>query len=119
MNVADYTLKFLSDRGVRSIFMVTGGQAMFLNDAVYRAKKIEPIFCHHEQAVGMAAEAYARTKGTIGVAMVTAGPGAVNVLNGWPLKTVRVLYGSRFPWIYKEWKFRRIYSHHLKYLKVI
>lgn len=82
MNVSDYIVKFLSDRGVRVIFMITGGQAMFLNDAVHRNKKISPVFTHHEQAAGMAAEAYGRINGKLGVAMVTAGPGAINVLNG-------------------------------------
>lgn len=82
MNVADFIVKFLEEKGVNTIFMITGGQAMFLNDAVYRCKKITPIFAHHEQAAGMAAEAYGRLNGKIGVAMVTAGPGAINVLNG-------------------------------------
>lgn len=82
MTVADYIVKFLSDKGISTIFMITGGQAMFLNDAVYRNKKIKPVFCHHEQAVGMAAEAYGRVSSKPGVAMVTAGPGAINVLNG-------------------------------------
>ncbi|HVA96952.1 MAG TPA: thiamine pyrophosphate-binding protein [Candidatus Acidoferrales bacterium] len=82
MNVADFIINFLSSKGVNTIFMVTGGQAMFLNDAVFRNKKIKPIFTHHEQAASMAAEAYGRTKGDLGVAMVTAGPGAINALNG-------------------------------------
>lgn len=82
MNVADFIVDFLSKTGVGTIFMVAGGQAMFLNDAVFRSKKITPIFTHHEQAAGMAAEAYGRVGGDIGVAMVTAGPGAINVLNG-------------------------------------
>src|SRR3990167_3245048 len=82
MTVADYIVKFLSEKGVRTIFMVTGGQAMFLNDAVYRNRKIKAVFCHHEQAVGMAAEAYGRINGKLGVALVTAGPASVNVMNG-------------------------------------
>lgn len=82
MTVAEYIIKFLENMGVDTVFMVTGGQAMFLNDAVFRNKKIKTVFCHHEQAVGMAAEAYSRIKGQLGVAMVTAGPGAINVLNG-------------------------------------
>lgn len=82
MNVADFIIKFLAHHGVDSIFMVTGGQAMFLNDAVFRQDSIKPIFHHHEQSAGMAAEAYARIRGTLGVAMVTAGPGAINILNG-------------------------------------
>lgn len=82
MNVADFIIDFLSKKGVNTIFMVTGGQAMFLNDSVFRNKKIKPVFTHHEQAAAMAAEAYGRTKNTLGVAMVTAGPGGINALNG-------------------------------------
>lgn len=82
MTIADYIANFLAHKGVDSIFMVVGGQAMFLNDAVFRNKKIKPIFTHHEQAASMAAEAYARIKGKPGVVMVTAGPGGINALNG-------------------------------------
>jgi len=82
MNVADFIIDFLVQKNVKTIFMVTGGQAMFLNDSVFRNKKIKPIFTHHEQAAGMAAEAYGRVTRGLGVAMVTAGPGGINVLNG-------------------------------------
>ena len=82
MIVADYIVNFLQKKSVDTIFMITGGQAMFLNDAVFKTPKIKPVFNHHEQAAGMAAEAYSRTGGKLGVAMVTAGPGAINVLNG-------------------------------------
>lgn len=82
MTVAQYIVKFLENCKVDSVFMVTGGQAMFLNDAIYKSRKIKPIFNHHEQASAMAAEAYGRIKGVPGVAMVTAGPGSVNALNG-------------------------------------
>lgn len=82
MRVADYIINFLVKKEVDTIFMVVGGQAMFLNDAIYNSKKIQPIFTHHEQAAAMAAEAYSRIKGKPGVAMVTAGPGGINALNG-------------------------------------
>jgi acetolactate synthase I/II/III large subunit len=82
MRVSDYIVQFLTDHGVDTIFMITGGQAMYLNDAVFRSKKIRPIFMHHEQSAGMSAEAYGRLSGKLGVAMVTAGPASVNVLNG-------------------------------------
>ena len=82
MRVADFIFKFLTDRGVNTVFMITGGQAMFLVDAVYQNKKLEAICTHHEQAAGMSAEAYARITGKLGVALVTAGPGAANVING-------------------------------------
>jgi acetolactate synthase I/II/III large subunit len=82
MRLADIVVNFLVQKHVDTIFMVVGGQAMYLNDAVYKNKKIKPIHTHHEQAAAMAAEAYARIKHYPGVAMVTAGPGSINALNG-------------------------------------
>ncbi len=81
MTVADFIINFLQKNGVKSIFMVTGGQAMFLNDAVFKSD-IKPIYHHHEQAASMAAEAYSRITRRPGVVMVTAGPGGINALNG-------------------------------------
>jgi acetolactate synthase-1/2/3 large subunit len=39
MRLADYCMKFLADRGVRHVFLVTGGGAMHLNDAVGRERR--------------------------------------------------------------------------------
>ena len=80
MNISEKIIKFLEKKGVKHCHMITGGHVMFLNDAVFRSK-IKPIFCHHEQAAAMAAEAYGRISG-VGVVMVTAGPGVLNCLNG-------------------------------------
>lgn len=82
IRVADYIAKTLADYGVRHIFMVTGGGAMFLNDAFGQEKRIKYICNHHEQACAMAAEGYARVTGKIGVINVTSGPGGINALNG-------------------------------------
>src|SRR5436309_3248714 len=43
---------------------------------------IDVIACRHEQAVVLAAEAYARVTGRPGVATVTAGPGVTNAVTG-------------------------------------
>jgi acetolactate synthase-1/2/3 large subunit len=80
--VADYIFQFLADRGIRDVFLVTGGGAIFLDDALRRQDQIQPLSCHHEQAATMAAEAHARVSGLPGVACVTTGPGGVNALNG-------------------------------------
>ena len=56
MRVADYIFKHLADYGVTHVFMVSGGGAMHLNDALKKEKRIKPICCHHEQACAMAAE---------------------------------------------------------------
>ena len=82
IRVAEYVAHFLAERGVRHVFMVTGGGAMFLNDALGFHPDITPVFQHHEQACAMAAEAYARVAGGVGVINVTTGPGGINALNG-------------------------------------
>jgi len=82
IRIADYIFRTLADRGVRHVFMVTGGGAMHLNDAIGREPRIKYICNHHEQACAMAAEAYARVTGKIGVINVTTGPGGINALNG-------------------------------------
>ena len=80
--VADYIFGELADRGVTNVFLVTGGGAMHLNDAISREPRIKYVCNHHEQACAMAAEGYARVSGKIGVVNVTAGPGGINALNG-------------------------------------
>jgi acetolactate synthase-1/2/3 large subunit len=82
MRVADYVARALADRGVRCVFLVTGGGSMFLNNAFGSEKRIQVICNHHEQASAMAAEGYARVTGTVGVINVTSGPGGLNALNG-------------------------------------
>ena len=80
--VADYIFAFLADRGVNDVFLVTGGGAMFLDDALRRQARVQPVCCHHEQAAAMAAEAHARISGVPGALCVTTGPGGINALNG-------------------------------------
>ena len=82
MNLSNVIFKKLADKGIDTCFMVTGGGAMFLNDALYQNKKIKKIFCHHEQACAMAADAYYRLSGKPAIVQVTTGPGSINALNG-------------------------------------
>ncbi|MDE8349086.1 MAG: thiamine pyrophosphate-binding protein [Acidocella sp.] len=82
MRVADYIAQGLVRHGLRHVFMVTGGGAMHLNDALSRNQSLSAICCHHEQACAMAAEAYCRLNGLTAVVNVTTGPGGINALNG-------------------------------------
>ncbi len=82
MIVSDYVFDFLIKKGVETAFVVTGGQAMYINDAMAKRPEIKPIFAHHEQTCGMAADAYSRMTNKLGLAVVTAGPGSINVING-------------------------------------
>ena len=59
MRVADYIANKLATCGLRHVFLVTGGGAMHLNDALGNHPDIRVICNHHEQASAIAAEAYA------------------------------------------------------------
>ncbi len=82
MNVSDQIAKYLKKEGVRQIFTVTGGGAMFLNKAFHDNFGSNICYMHHEQACAMAAEGYARIKNKPAVVNVTSGPGGINALNG-------------------------------------
>jgi acetolactate synthase-1/2/3 large subunit len=97
IKVSDYIVKRLVEHGVRHLFMITGGGAMHLNDSVGKCPEISYICNHHEQASAIGAEGYSRVAGTIGVSIVTSGPGGTNTLTGvigqW-LDSVPALYIS-------------------------
>lgn len=80
--IADYIIEFFEKKGVEHIFTVSGGGAIFLCDALGRAKKMKYVACHHEQAASMASEAYARIRQHLGVTLVTSGPGGTNAVTG-------------------------------------
>lgn len=80
VRVADYLFSAIADCGVDHVFMLPGGGAMHLNDGLVCEKRLTPVHCHHEQACGIAAEAYGRIRENFGVCVVTSGPGATNVL---------------------------------------
>ncbi|MCK9379672.1 MAG: thiamine pyrophosphate-binding protein [Sulfuritalea sp.] len=80
MRVADYLMSRLADAGIDHVFLLPGGGAMHLNDGLACEPRITPVPCHHEQACGIAAEAWGRVAGKFGVAMVTTGPGATNII---------------------------------------
>jgi acetolactate synthase-1/2/3 large subunit len=82
MNNSDFIAKFLSSNGYNTAFGVTGGGAMFLNEAFRKNKKINFIFTHHEQSAAMAAEAYCRIKKKPAVLSITSGPGGTNAITG-------------------------------------
>ena len=82
VTVAHYIANRHADHGLRHVFLVTGGGAMFLNDALSHQEGLAPVFFHHEQAAAMAAEAYTRIAGRPAILNVTTGPGGINALNG-------------------------------------
>ena len=82
MRVSDFIAKRLKFLGCEDVYMVTGGAAMHLNDSFGEQFKDKVHCLHHEQSCSIAAESHARHTYKPCVVNVTAGPGAINALNG-------------------------------------
>jgi len=82
VNVSEQIADWLVQQGIEQVFAVTGGGAMFLNQALGNHAQLCCTYMHHEQACAMAAEGYARIAGKPAVVMLTTGPGSINALNG-------------------------------------
>lgn len=81
--VADIVKEILIENQIRDCFMLTGGGAMHLNDALGNAEdSLKCTYFLHEQGAAIAAEAYARVNNEMPVVCVTTGPGGVNALTG-------------------------------------
>jgi len=82
MNVSQHLALFVKDTlGCQTVFTLTGGGAMFLNDAFGNTEGLNCIYTHHEQAAAMAALGFSKLNG-IGVCITTTGCGATNALTG-------------------------------------
>lgn len=82
MTVSEYIFDFLAQKGLDTIFMVSGSSAMWLTDALYRNQELHAVCCHHEQAAVMSADINGRVNCNLGAALVTIGPGATNAITG-------------------------------------
>jgi acetolactate synthase-1/2/3 large subunit len=82
IRVADVVIKYLEKLGIKTVFTVTGGGAMFLNDACAGSKIIKTVCNHHEQACAMAAVGYSKMKNCYAATILTTGCGATNSITG-------------------------------------
>jgi len=82
MRVADYIINQIYKTGCEHIFLVTGGGAMYLNDAIAAHGKIKPICNHHEQSCAMGAVAYSKYTNGVSAVCLTTGCGGTNAITG-------------------------------------
>jgi acetolactate synthase-1/2/3 large subunit len=85
MTGAEMLVQVLADEGVDTIFGYSGGAILPIYDAVFRynlehAASMPLIVPANEQGAGFMAAGYARASGRVGVALVTSGPGATNMV---------------------------------------
>ncbi len=79
---AEIVVRCLRDEGIKHVFGYPGGAVLNIYDEIYKQTAFEHILVRHEQAAVHAADAYARSTGQVGVAIVTSGPGATNAVTG-------------------------------------
>ncbi|OOG58567.1 acetolactate synthase, large subunit, biosynthetic type [Rhodanobacter sp. B05] len=87
---AEAIVQVLADEGVDVMFGYSGGAILPVYDAVFRYNALHPredgsepmplIVPANEQGAGFMAAGYARASGKVGVAIVTSGPGATNIV---------------------------------------
>lgn len=82
IKVSDYVAAFLTQNGIKDLFLISGGGMMHLLDSVGKEKDLNLIFNLNEQASAICAESYAQFTNHLGVCMVTTGPGATNAVTG-------------------------------------
>jgi acetolactate synthase I/II/III large subunit len=79
---AEIFLECLKKEKVDTLFCYPGGVVLKIFDVLYDQKDVRIILPRHEQGGVHMADGYARSTGKVGVALVTSGPGATNVVTG-------------------------------------
>ncbi len=82
VKLSDFIASFISKKGVKSVFAISGGASLHLIHSIDSHPDINYICTHHEQGAAMAADSFSRVSGNIGVAIATSGPGATNLITG-------------------------------------
>jgi acetolactate synthase-1/2/3 large subunit len=81
IKVSDYIVDFFSKNGIDTLFTITGGFAMHLNDSFGKHSKYTIYYQHHEQACGYAATGYSKTNLKPTIVCTTAGCAATNTIS--------------------------------------
>ena len=81
MKASDFIAKKLSQY-TNHVFSGQGGSVVHILDSLSKIKKIKIVPSQNEQGASLAADAYYRSSGKIGVVIATSGPGILNTLQG-------------------------------------
>jgi thiamine pyrophosphate-dependent acetolactate synthase large subunit-like protein len=86
--VSDHVVRILTQWGVDTVFGLPADGINGFVEAFRKAgDRLRYVRCRHEEAAALAASAYAKFTGRLGVCFATAAPGAAHLLNG--------LYGAK------------------------
>ena len=81
IKVSDYIVDFFYKNGMNTLFTITGGFAMHLNDSFGNHGDYNIYYQHHEQACGYSATGYTKTNSKPCIVCTTAGCAATNVIS--------------------------------------
>lgn len=73
-------VEVLKAEGVKAVYGIPGGHVLPIYDGLYDTQEISHFLVRHEQAAASMAAAYAQLTGEAAVCLVTAGPGATNLV---------------------------------------
>ncbi|GMV56367.1 MAG: acetolactate synthase [Betaproteobacteria bacterium] len=72
----------MQEEKIEHVFGYPGGAVLHIYDELFKQESVRHVLVRHEQAAVHAADAYARSTGRAGVALVTSGPGVTNAVTG-------------------------------------
>jgi len=81
IKVSDYITEYFIKNGINTVFTITGGFAMHLNDSIGKNKNFNIYYQHHEQACGYSATGFTKTNSKPSIVCTTAGCAATNVIS--------------------------------------
>ena len=94
MKASDFIASKIS-KLTNHVFTGQGGSVVHILDSLSKIKKIQIIPSQNEQGASLAADAYTRSSGKLGVVIATSGPGILNTLQG-----IACSYFDSIPGIY-------------------
>jgi len=81
IKVSDYITNFLLKNGLNTLFTLTGGFAMHLNDSFGKNPGFDIYYQHHEQACAYSATGFTKTNAKPCIVCTTAGVAATNAIS--------------------------------------
>jgi len=81
VKVSDYIVEFFNKNNMNTLFTITGGFAMHLNDSFGKHGNYNIYYQHHEQACGYSAVGYSKINAKPCIVCTTAGCAATNAIS--------------------------------------
>jgi acetolactate synthase-1/2/3 large subunit len=81
IKVSDYIVEFFNKNGIDTLFTITGGFAMHLNDSFGKHPNYNIYYQHHEQACGYSGVGYSKTNSKPCIVCTTSGCAATNAIS--------------------------------------